>query len=1022
MVMDATPSPQNVGREFVRQYYTLLNKAPDHLHRFYNSSSSFVHGGLDSKHQDTALVIGQTQIHGKIQQLNFRDCHAKISQVDAQATLGNGVVVQVTGELSNDGQPMRRFTQTFVLAAQSPKKYYVHNDIFRYQDIYTDDDTDDGERANGDEDGPDAGSDGCLVESKHGASSVNHGGHLQHISQQQPPQPQPMAQAPQQSLYYPSNVISTGSGLLPTYGQSVASQPTQATQQPQSQQQPQQQQQLQQPQLNGLHEDLIKNVSSGVGTLLTGATPSIGTTTVQPTSIDPTITHINLLNQQPSLTQVQSATTHGSSSQQQPPHSNRALGDTDVPKSSLNLNDMNATGGGSSGDSENLPTIIGGSTNDLENHQSQPQHPHQTQHHKPQQQQQHQQQQPHHHHHHHQQQQQQHQPPQQQQPQQQLQHQQAQQQLQQHQSQQQLQQQQAQQQLQHQHQQHQQPQQKQQPEQQQSQQQLQQQQQPQQQLQQPQQQQQQTQQQQQQHQQQPQQTQQHQEQQPQHLQQQQPQHLHQQQPPQQQQQQKHQQQQQQPQQQKHQQQQQQKQQQSQPQQQQQPTQQQQTQQQHHHQHHHHQHQQQQQQKQQQKQPQPQQQQQGTLNHHNNQQQSQGQANHHSGGFGNKQSIAVVHSLEPKTYANLVKSGVGAAGPLSFASAMQASLNVGGSVSQTSQQSHSQHQQTHGSQHQPHHAYGTGRGQRETVSPATSCTTAGSMATILSVNGKFANDRQQDTLGTGLGTGSTGGTTSNLSQQRSQQQRSLRVNGTAGTAGLRQQDGRQSSYGRQNYNDGDERRQSSSAQLGDNHQLFLGNIPHHATEDELKSLFSKFGTVVDLRILSKSVQKLPGVRTPPHYGFITYEDPSSVQTCLANMPLFFPENSPDGQKLNVEEKKTRVRGPGESGGRINNGGLGSGGGSTRSGGGSGGQSRSGPSGGQGGASMNRGGGSGGASGGGGGQRSLGSTVVGSSGGNRGTGSGGGSSGYGQRPDRNNVNSQRSVANATGITNRGFGSGF
>lgn len=78
-------------------------------------------------------MIGQKQIHQRIQQLNFRDCHAKIAQVDAQATLGDGVVVQVTGELSNAGQPMRRFTQTFVLAAQSPKKYYVHNDIFRYQ-------------------------------------------------------------------------------------------------------------------------------------------------------------------------------------------------------------------------------------------------------------------------------------------------------------------------------------------------------------------------------------------------------------------------------------------------------------------------------------------------------------------------------------------------------------------------------------------------------------------------------------------------------------------------------------------------------------------------------------------------------------------------------------------------------------------------------------------------------------------------------------------------------------------------
>lgn len=88
--------------------------------------------------REAAVVIGQKQIHSKIQQLNFHDCHAKISQVDSQATLGSGVVVQVTGELSNDGQPMRRFTQTFVLAAQSPKKYYVHNDIFRYQDVYGD--------------------------------------------------------------------------------------------------------------------------------------------------------------------------------------------------------------------------------------------------------------------------------------------------------------------------------------------------------------------------------------------------------------------------------------------------------------------------------------------------------------------------------------------------------------------------------------------------------------------------------------------------------------------------------------------------------------------------------------------------------------------------------------------------------------------------------------------------------------------------------------------------------------------
>nr|CAI5852967.1 unnamed protein product [Callosobruchus analis] len=153
MVMEAPPSPQSVGREFVRQYYTLLNKAPTHLHRFYNHQSSFIHGGLDLQNRETSPVIGQKQIHQKIQQLNFRDCHAKITQVDSQATLGNGVVVQVTGELSNAGQPMRRFTQTFVLAAQSPKKYYVHNDIFRYQDeIISDEECDADQRSDVDED------------------------------------------------------------------------------------------------------------------------------------------------------------------------------------------------------------------------------------------------------------------------------------------------------------------------------------------------------------------------------------------------------------------------------------------------------------------------------------------------------------------------------------------------------------------------------------------------------------------------------------------------------------------------------------------------------------------------------------------------------------------------------------------------------------------------------------------------------------------------------------------------------
>lgn len=63
------------------------------------------------------------------------------------------------------------------------------------------------------------------------------------------------------------------------------------------------------------------------------------------------------------------------------------------------------------------------------------------------------------------------------------------------------------------------------------------------------------------------------------------------------------------------------------------------------------------------------------------------------------------------------------------------------------------------------------------------------------------------------------------------------------------------------------------------------MPHHATEEELTQIFNKFGTVVELRIHSKSGPKVPGVRAPPNYGFITYDDPESVQNCLAHMVSF-----------------------------------------------------------------------------------------------------------------------------------------
>lgn len=136
MEPEHSPSAQIVGQEFVKQYYTMLNAAPEHLHRFYSNNSNFIHGGMDGRPDEQQAVTGQAEIHKKIMSLNFNNCHARICQVDCQSSVGGSVVVQVIGELSNNGQPMRKFVQSFVLAAQSAKKYYVHIDIFRYQDIY----------------------------------------------------------------------------------------------------------------------------------------------------------------------------------------------------------------------------------------------------------------------------------------------------------------------------------------------------------------------------------------------------------------------------------------------------------------------------------------------------------------------------------------------------------------------------------------------------------------------------------------------------------------------------------------------------------------------------------------------------------------------------------------------------------------------------------------------------------------------------------------------------------------------
>lgn len=86
---------------------------------------------------------------------------------------------------------------------------------------------------------------------------------------------------------------------------------------------------------------------------------------------------------------------------------------------------------------------------------------------------------------------------------------------------------------------------------------------------------------------------------------------------------------------------------------------------------------------------------------------------------------------------------------------------------------------------------------------------------------------------------------------------------------------------------DERRPGRPGGYSDAHQLFLGNLPHNASEHDLRQIFERYGRVADLRVHSKQNDRTkgpPGANNTrvPNYGFITFEDSSVVQKVLNDL--------------------------------------------------------------------------------------------------------------------------------------------
>ncbi|KAI4328555.1 hypothetical protein L6164_020899 [Bauhinia variegata] len=125
-------TPQLVGNAFVEQYYCILHRNPELVHRFYHDTSV-----LSRPEEDGSMTTVTTieSINNKILSLDYTSYRVEILSADAQPSYKEGVMVVVTGCLTGKDNLKRKFTQSFFLAPQD-KGFFVLNDVFRYVDEY----------------------------------------------------------------------------------------------------------------------------------------------------------------------------------------------------------------------------------------------------------------------------------------------------------------------------------------------------------------------------------------------------------------------------------------------------------------------------------------------------------------------------------------------------------------------------------------------------------------------------------------------------------------------------------------------------------------------------------------------------------------------------------------------------------------------------------------------------------------------------------------------------------------------
>lgn len=155
-----TPSPLQIGKMFVRQYYKVLSSSPSQMHRFYQPHST-VSRGLEPATPTVSSILSDVEADdsaspGEKVRRTFFDWAGEGDDgiaaggiveplcidfergaIDAQESVGGGILLVVTGHMSlPGGVGPRPFVHTFFLNNGAPpgrkRQFYVNNDVLRF--------------------------------------------------------------------------------------------------------------------------------------------------------------------------------------------------------------------------------------------------------------------------------------------------------------------------------------------------------------------------------------------------------------------------------------------------------------------------------------------------------------------------------------------------------------------------------------------------------------------------------------------------------------------------------------------------------------------------------------------------------------------------------------------------------------------------------------------------------------------------------------------------------------------------